>query len=157
MLRALDRRFLRTAIGGVALLGACVAYAGNTRSEPTEDTMRIRITVEDTELVARLEDTPAARDFAAMLPLELTLEDFHATEKIADLPSRLSTEGAPKGVDPDVGDVTYYAPWGNLALFYRDFGYANGLVRLGRIEGDVSALEARGALRTRIELIDPPQ
>ncbi|MFB4204371.1 MULTISPECIES: cyclophilin-like fold protein [Arhodomonas] len=119
--------------------------------------MRIRITVEDTELVARLEDTPAARDFAAMLPLELTLEDFHATEKIADLPSRLSTEGAPKGVDPDVGDVTYYAPWGNLALFYRDFGYANGLVRLGRIEGDVSALEARGALRTRIELIDPPQ
>jgi hypothetical protein len=32
-----------------------------------------------------------------------------------------------------VGDITYYAPWGNLAIFYRDFGYSPGLVRLGHI------------------------
>lgn len=24
--------------------------------------------------------------------------------------------------------ITYYAPWGNLAIFYRDFGYSAGLV-----------------------------
>ncbi|MEH7502625.1 cyclophilin-like fold protein [Neobacillus drentensis] len=23
--------------------------------------------------------------------------------------------------DPSVGDFTYYSPWGNLAIFYRDF------------------------------------
>ncbi|MQM40004.1 hypothetical protein KBTX_04046 [wastewater metagenome] len=119
--------------------------------------MRIRISVEGAELVARLEDTPAARDFAAMLPLELTLEDFHATEKVADLPSPLATDDAPDGVEPEVGDVTYYAPWGNLALFYRDFGYARGLVRLGRIEGDMSPLKAKGPLDARIELIGPEQ
>ena len=115
--------------------------------------MKIRIIVEGTELAARLEDTPAARDFVAMLPLELTLEDYHSTEKIADLPSRLSTDNAPEGVDPDVGDIAYFAPWGNLALFYRDFGYAKGLVRLGRIEGNVAVFEAQGPLEARIELI----
>lgn len=49
------------------------------------------------------------------------------------LPARLSTAGAPEGIGPAVGDIAYYAPWGNLVLFYRDFGYSKGL---GRVEGD---------------------
>jgi hypothetical protein len=36
-----------------------------------------------------------SRDFAALLPLTLTLKDYAATEKISDLPKRLSTDGAP--------------------------------------------------------------
>ena len=117
--------------------------------------MKIRIILADTTLVASLEDTPAARDFAALLPLDLTLEDFHATEKIADLPDRISTAGAPDGIDPQVGDITLYAPWGNLAIFYRDFGYAKGLVRLGRIEDGVDMLAAAGPLAARFERLGP--
>lgn len=154
---SLDRLPVPATTGMAALLCACVAYGESPRSSPTEDTMNIRITVDGTELSGSLEDTPAARDFAAMLPLELTLEDYHGTEKIADLPSRLSTDEAPEGVDPDVGDITYFAPWGNLALFYRDFGYARGLVRIGRIEGSVAALEGKGPLKARIELIGAPE
>lgn len=120
----------------------------------TEAPMKIRIVVDDQPLIAQLENHSAAREFAAMLPLELDLEDYHAIEKIADLPSPLPTDEVPAGVDPDVGDITYYAPWGNLAIFYRDFGYARGLVRLGRIEGSVSALATAGAIRVRIERVD---
>ena len=65
-----------------------------------------------------------------MLPLTLTLKDYAGTEKISDLPRKLSTQGAPSGSDPSVGDITLYAPWGNLAIFYRDFGYASGLIIL---------------------------
>lgn len=61
-----------------------------------------------------------ARDFAARLPLTLTLRDFNQAEKIADLPHRLPTSGAPAGADPRVGDRVYYAPWGTLASYYRD-------------------------------------
>ncbi len=46
--------------------------------------------------------------------------------------SRLSTEGAPAGVDPDLGDLTYYARWGNLAIFYRDSGFSEGPSRRSR-------------------------
>ncbi len=104
--------------------------------------------------MATLEDTEAARDFAALLPLKLTLEDYNSTEKIADLPRKLSTDGAPAGVDPDVGDIAYYAPWGNLAVFYRDFGYSRGLVKLGSIDAGVETLQRPGSLRATIERVE---
>lgn len=79
-------------------------------------------------LTAALEGSASAADFASMLPLSLTLDtDYAATEKIAYLPRTLTTAGAPAGVDPAVADIAYYAPWGNLAIFYRDAGYATGL------------------------------
>ncbi|MFL5576344.1 MAG: cyclophilin-like fold protein [Gemmatimonadaceae bacterium] len=116
--------------------------------------MKIRMTVEGTPLTATLDDSESARDFASLLPLSLTLEDYAATERISDLPRRLSTEGAPLGSDPDVGDIAYYAPWGNLAVFYRDFGYSTGLVTLGRIDSGVEALQRPGSLSVTIERIE---
>ena len=100
-----------------------------------------------------LYDTPSARDFAGMLPLTLALTDYHRTEKIGDLPRKLTKEGVPAGADPSPGDIAYYAPWGNLALFYKDFGYSDGLILLGRLDGDgADALAAPGPLRVTIEL-----
>ena len=118
--------------------------------------MNIRIIVDGAELRATLDDNSAARDFAAMLPLELTLEDYHGIEKIADLPARLATEDTPAGIDPEVGDLAYFAPWGNLAIFYGDFGYSPGLVRLGRIEAGVERLGANETFGVRIERADDP-
>ena len=82
----------------------------------------------------------------------MTLTDYAGTEKISDLPRRLSTEGAPDGLEPAVGDVTYYAPWGNLAIFHRDPGYAVGLVRLGTIESGLEALRRPGPVEITIAL-----
>jgi len=118
------------------------------------DSMKIRLKFDGNTMTATLHDSAAARDFVALLPLTLTLEDYSSTEKIAKLPKKLSTSGAPAGIDPDVGDITYYAPWGNLAIFYRDFGYATGLVKLGRIDGGIDALAARGALKVTIESME---
>ncbi len=116
--------------------------------------MKIRLDIEGTALTATLADNETARDFASLLPLALTLEDYAATEKISDLPRRLSTEGAPPGSDPDVGDIAYYAPWGNLAVFYRDFGYSTGLVKLGRLDSGVEALQRPGSLRVTVERVE---
>lgn len=113
--------------------------------------MNIRLTINEQALSAMLEDSAAARDFAALLPLTLDLEDYAATEKIAQLPKKLSTSGATAGMTPALGDITYYAPWGNLAIFYKDFGHSVGLVKLGRIEGDIQVLRGRGPLKARIE------
>ncbi|KUJ76020.1 hypothetical protein AVO42_05435 [Thiomicrospira sp. XS5] len=115
--------------------------------------MKIRLVMENAVVEATLDDNAASRDFAAMLPLDVTLSDYHQTEKIADLPSTLSTDGTPDGIDPVIGDITYYAPWGNLAIFYRDFGYARGLVRLGRIDSGIETLIQQGELRVRIERV----
>lgn len=116
--------------------------------------MKIRLTINGKSMTASLNNSAAARDFLSMLPLTLTLSDYASTEKIADLPRRLSTQGAPAGFDPDVGDITYYAPWGNLAIFYRDVGYAKGLVHLGRIESSLAELHSDGALQVCIDMLD---
>lgn len=117
--------------------------------------MNIRLTINGKSTTATLSDNPTARDFFALLPMTLALEDYASTEKIAYLPKKLSTQGAPAGIDPEVGDITYYAPWGNLAIFYRDFGYSAGLIRLGRFDAGVEALSARGSLNVTIEAVSP--
>jgi hypothetical protein len=96
--------------------------------------VRIKMTFNDEEVMVRMYDNPTTRDFLAMLPLTVTLEDYAGTEKITRLSKRLSIQDAPAGSDPSVGDFTYYSPWGNIAIFYRDFGYADGLIILGSIE-----------------------
>jgi hypothetical protein len=104
------------------------------------DDMNITLSFNDTQLTATLVDSETTQDFLSLLPLTLTLSDYRETEKISDLPRRLSTAGAPKGLDPEMGDITYYAPWGNLAIFYRDFDYSLGLVKLGRIDSGIEEL-----------------
>ena len=115
--------------------------------------MKIQVTINGKAMIATLADNPTSRDFMTLLPLSLKLEDYASTEKIAYLPRKLSIEGAPVGVDPEVGDIAYYAPWGNLAIFYRDFGYSVGLVKLGRFDTAVDALKVRGSLNVTIEAV----
>jgi hypothetical protein len=116
--------------------------------------MKIRVNVGDTAVTATLEDNEASRDFVSLLPLTLTLRDYATTEKISELPRRLNTKGAPAGVDPSVGDIAYYAPWGNLAVFYKDAGYATGLIKLGRLDSDVQAFAGAGPLRVSIQRVE---
>ena len=115
--------------------------------------MKIRIKLDSKTLTATLEDNATTRDFVALLPLTLTLRDYNRTEKISDLPKKLSTEGAPSGSDPNVGDIAYYAPWGNIAMFYRDFGYSAGLVKLGKLDGDADSLRNTETTKATVELI----
>lgn len=143
-------------LGAIALVGATVASgpaAGQATSDQRARAMKIRINVEGATITGMLEDNATGRDFASLLPLTVTLEDYNSTEKITYLPKKLSTEGAPAGFDPSVGDITYYAPWGNLAIFYRDFTYSSGLIKLGVIKSGGAALNRSGSMRATIELV----
>lgn len=121
------------------------------RSNPEVHSMKIRLIINDQTLSATLEDSIPGREFAAQLPLTLQLEDYAATEKIAQLPRRLSVAGEPEGIMPEAGDIAFYAPWGNLAIFHKPFGYSKGLIRLGRIEGGLQPLRTEGPVEARIE------
>lgn len=131
------------------LFGSPAAY-----SQATQKSMKIKFTLNGTPVVAILEDNATTRDFLALLPLKVKLEDYASTEKIAYLPSKLSTRGAPAAIDPEAGDVTYYAPWGNLALFYKDFRRSPNLVKLGRIVEGFDVLKVAGTSEITIERDD---
>jgi hypothetical protein len=139
------------------LLSAAFAFAALavslTSAGAETDSMKIRIRINGNEIAASLIDNATSRDFVSLLPLTLKLEDYGETEKISYLPRKLSTEGAPPGSDPSAGDVSYYAPWGNLALFRRDFRYSRGLIRLGKIDSGLEALNVPGSVEVTIDLI----
>lgn len=138
----------------VLLLVATSAVAATDEvSHSRRETMNIRMTMAGQIITASLEESDSAREFFAMLPLTLPFEDYAETEKIAYLPRKLTTQTAPEGIDPQVGDIAYYAPWGNLAIYYRDFGYSSGLIRLGRITSGLDALTAQPSGTLTIEAV----
>lgn len=96
--------------------------------------MRIKLTVNGTELTGTLGKGAAARDFAALLPLTVELADFHGRERITDLPRPLDLTGEPTGAAARPGDLAHYAPWNNMALFYGNQPHATGLVILGHLD-----------------------
>lgn len=125
-------------------------------SEAAGGPVRLEISAGDVELVATLRDTAAARDLVAQLPLTLTVRDHGGVEKTGPLPHALSVAGAPEGADPDVADLGYYAPSNDLVLYYGDQSYYDGIVILGRLQGDVRKLaEVTGDLEVRVRRLAP--
>lgn len=113
--------------------------------------MRIRIAFADQDFTATLEDNPSSRDLVSMLPLDLTIEDYSTNEKIAYLPRKLTEEGSGPFGNEAPGDLCYYAPWGNLALFHAAYRWSRGLIRLGRLDGGPAPLLLRGEYPLRID------
>jgi hypothetical protein len=85
-------------------------------------------------LSATVWDNPAGAALLEQMPLTLNFEDLNGEEKIGHLPDELPMEGMPEGDDPEVGDLGYYAPWGNVVLYYGDVSYWDGIARIGRID-----------------------
>lgn len=114
--------------------------------------MRVRMTFDGRTMTATLYDNPSAREFYAMLPLDITISSYGPNEKIAYLPRKLTEEGSGRFGNEKPYDLCYFMPWGNLAMFYDDYKYP-GLIRLGRFDEGFEALHVPGEFPLRIERI----
>ena len=115
----------------------------NGSASTGESQLKIKLTVATAggkkEVYATLYDNSVSRDLLSRLPLTLEFSDYNRTEKIARLSPGSpgwDTSDAPDSCDPAPGDLTMYAPWGNLAVFYRDYGLSPGLVPLGKLDSE---------------------
>lgn len=99
------------------------------------------------EATAILDDTAVARSFAAQLPLTLNLSDYAGHEKTAKLPKPLDVSDEPGGRDGKRGEISYFAPWNNLVIYYDYQPYYEGIVRLGVIDGDVGLVAKDGEIK----------
>lgn len=116
------------------------------------NSLMINIKVGNRTITATMEDNTAARDFLSRMPLEVTLNDYANTEKIFYPSPALATNTAPRGCAPTPGDITIYAPWGNVAIFYKSFSSSNDLIKIGRIDSSgIEALSIAGDVQVRFE------
>lgn len=115
--------------------------------------MRLRLVFSEQDFTATLEDNPSVHDLLSMLPLSLTISDYSTNEKIAYLPRKLTENDSGRFYDETPGDICYYAPWGNLALFHSTYLWSPGLIRLGRLDDGVQPLLIKGEHHLRIEML----
>ena len=126
---------------------------GNEGGDPGETSLKIGITVGSRTITATMEDNAATQDFLARLPLEVTLNDYNnTTEKIFYPSPALAIEGVTRGCAPIAGDITIYAPWGNVAIFCKNGSYSDTLIKIGRVDGNgIEMLSVPGDILVRFE------
>ena len=124
------------------------------------DSVRVVLRFGDETAAATLADTPAARELAAMLPLELDLRDPMGQAKSGPLLRPLDVSGTDPVFDPAIGQIYYSAPSSTFAVFYTDLGQSvpePGLVRLGAVDTDLERIaDAGNRFTVRIDLADHP-
>lgn len=130
-----------------------IGASRNELDEPETNSLKMNIIVGDRTITATMEDNAAGRDFLSRLPLEVMLNDYNnVTEKIFYPAPALTTESVTRGCTPTPGDITIYAPWGNVAIFCKNWSHSNDLIKIGRIDGNgIEALSVGGDIRVKIE------
>ena len=92
--------------------------------------MQIRVEANGNTIVFELNDSQAAADLYEQLPLSIEVENFSNNEKIFYPPQELNTSDAP-AAEGGAGTLAYYAPWGDVVMFYGSFGSNSSLFELG--------------------------
>lgn len=92
--------------------------------------MKIAVKSNRNLTVFELNGSSAAKDLYDQLPLRITVEKYGDNEKIFYPPRKLEVTRTPQA-DAQVGTLAYYAPWGDVVMFFGKFGRARGLYELG--------------------------
>lgn len=117
----------------------------------------IKFTIGDQTATGILFDNPTARDFASLLPITVDMYDLFGREKPGPLPRALDV-GGDRVFSYEVGDLSYWSPNRDIAIFYaadRQAIPSPGLIRLGRVETGLDTIAQAGdRFQLRIEALD---
>lgn len=120
--------------------GAAQAHREETETKG-EMEMMIYISADGDTIVYRLNDSQAAKDLYAQLPLTLEVENFSTNEKVFYPPQKLHTANTPLA-DAEKGTLAYYEPWGDVVMFYDHFGRGSSLYELGEAVSGEDLIES---------------
>lgn len=119
------------------------------------DRIKIRLKVDEKIITATMIDSKTTRDFISLLPLTLTMNDLFSREKFGHLPKAIST-GGKRALTYEVGEIVYWSPGPDVAIFYRHDGQKipdPGIIVIGKIDSGVESLNVAGSVKLTIELI----
>lgn len=116
-----------------------------SRDSSTAADAKIIVKSDKYSVTYQLNNSQAAKELYAQLPLTLKVENYSDNEKIFYPPKELKTDGTPKS-EGQKGSLSYYAPWGDVVMFYEAAGSASELYELGTVvsgESDISKLSGK--------------
>lgn len=117
---------------------AGLGYTAVDTSEEQEETAgmesearQISVVLGENTVIYKLNDSPAASSLYEQLPLTIEVEDFSTNEKIFYPLQGLDTTDTPLASN-GAGTLAYYAPWGDVVMFYDDYSENTSLYELGQ-------------------------
>ncbi len=125
-----------------------------TASSEKDQNMKIKIRIGAKFLTATLADNATARDFAAVLPLTVSMKDLFGREKYGDLPKALSEKGL-RQKTYKVGEIAYWSPAKQFAVYYHQDGESipsPGIIPIATIDDGAEAFNVSGSVKVTIEL-----
>jgi len=133
---------------------ACNASSPNPQRASSErsDNMKININIGGKTLSASLADNATARDFVSVLPLNVSTNDLFGREKYGDLPKALSENG-PRKNRYEVGDIAYWSPDHQFAVYYHQDGESipsPGVIPIAKIDAGAEAFNVLGSVKVTI-------
>lgn len=141
-----------------ALMSAVIASlspaAYKAEAAGTSARTKIRITVEDTQLIAELEDNSTAKALITKLPVTLHMEDLYGREMSYRYGAGSLPTAAVRDDRYEVGDIVYWPPMGSLAILYRQNGEEFSRVQVGHIASGVSVFESTGDVDVKFEVLN---
>lgn len=99
-------------------------------AEPEPAARQIQVQFDGGTVVYALNDSAATDALLAQLPLTVAVEDYSTNEKIFYPPQALDSADAPPA-EGGAGVLAYYAPWGDVVMFYDSFRANAALYELG--------------------------
>ena len=96
------------------------------------ETMKISVKSANYEMIYELNNSQAAKDLYAQLPLTMEVEPFSNNEMTFYPPQKLDTSGTPLS-GGEAGSLSYYEPWGDVVMFYAPCDPNGSLYELGTI------------------------
>lgn len=114
---------------------------------------KVKITVNNTELMAVLENNATTQYLVRQMPMALPMMDLYGREMCYRygayaLPTdKLQSDGY------KVGDIAYWAPGGSLVILYEQNGERFQRQHLGHIDSGVEVFETTGDTEVKFELV----
>lgn len=108
------------------------SVAAGEQEEAGRTARRISVQFGENVVVYELNNGSAATSFYEQLPLTIAVEDFSTNEKIFYPPRELDTDDSPLA-QAGAGTLAYYAPWGDVVMFYGDYNENPSLYALGQV------------------------
>jgi hypothetical protein len=118
--------------------------------------MKIQLQLAGKTLTATLRDSKTTRDFASLLPLTLEMDDLFGREKYGRLPRAIAS-GEKLERHYEVGQVVYWSPGPDIAIYYKDDGETipePGIVVLGEVDAQIEEMNVPGSVRMTFSLVD---
>ena len=154
--KSIERRRVHRLLAITLLIGLFGFSACEAGSQPANvaaksvkpEEWRMWMIVGERRFAIALSDNPAAREFAARLPLTLDMDELNGNEKKADLAQALPTNASRPGTIRN-GDIMLYGA-NTVVVFYLSFESSYAYTRLGRVDDPAGLAEALGRRGVRV-------